>query len=96
MIIISTETYAAIAHRLLEMLGDGASFFNGRVVCDTPQGYAALIATLIVYRQSETERGDRSGMIENIVPVWWEFRLSVDGTDAANDFSWSELKTFLL
>ncbi|MDR2936042.1 MAG: hypothetical protein LBU80_01695 [Rikenellaceae bacterium] len=96
MIIISDKIYAAVARRLLENLDDGTSFFNGRVECDTPEGCATLIATLIIYRRNEAAPGRPESAIENIVPVWWEFRLSIDGADAAHDFSWSELKTFLL
>jgi len=37
-----------------------------------------------------------AGAIRDIVPVWWEFSLSLPEGEAENDFSWREFKSYLV
>ncbi len=92
MISISAETYAGIASRLLQVIEE-TDFFNGRIDCDGPQGYATLTCTLIVYRHPGP--GPQVRTIEKIVPVWWDFSLFADGEIRATDFGWSGIVPYL-
>jgi hypothetical protein len=35
-------------------------------------------------------------LIDNIIPVWWEFHSTTDEGEVLNDFDFAELKEYLL
>ena len=55
-----------------------------------------LILTAIVYRRTETLPEGVRRPVGDIVPVWWEFRTAVDGSPVPTNFSFSELKPYLI
>lgn len=91
MIEIGPGHYAVIARLLIESIG-GREFFNGSVEYDCAEFRSRLTATLLIYRPAADPAA-----ITDIVPVWWEFTTaSPDGLYAANDFSFSEVKRYMI
>lgn len=96
MIEISKNNYLALASILKEAIG-GSDYFNGSVECETPEARLRLVATLIIYRRKETlPEGTVRRPVANIVPVWWELVSTCEEGVVANDFSFAELKPYLI
>jgi hypothetical protein len=95
MIEINDEIYRALADRLRDTVGTG-DYFNGSVEIETDECSARLTTTLIVYRRTETSPEGVRKPITDIVPVWWELSTTSAGVPVENDFSFSELKPFLI
>jgi hypothetical protein len=62
--------------------------------------HARLTLTAIIYRRTEHLPEGECRPIADVVPVWWEFTTSTTTDDgiipAPNNFSFSELKTYLV
>lgn len=95
MIEISTENYSALAARLKEAIGD-QDYFNGSVELESEEFSARLVATLVIYRRTETVPEGVRRTVSNIVPVWWELATTDAEGDVPNDFSFGELKPYLI
>ncbi len=95
MIEITNEIYRAVAGRLKEEIGS-AEYFNGTVEYETEELYSALTLTAIVYRRTDRFPEGARRPIADIVPVWWEFSTVQQFGEALNDFSFSELKQYLI
>lgn len=91
---VSSELYLEAASRLAEAIG-GGSYFSGSIVFVFGDTECRLTASVIAYRRCERlPEGDRD-VIADLVPVWWEFHTTVDGSEIPNDFSFSALKASL-
>ena len=55
-----------------------------------------MVASLIIYRKRVEMPEGVIEIIEDIVPVWWEFHTTIDGVELINDFDFSALKEFIL
>lgn len=98
MITLHDNDYAAIADKLLAAIGAG-EFYNGTVDYDGGSFTAALRTTLLIYREPTLDPADPSRSatrITGIVPVWWEFHTCGESGETPNDFSWNEIKEFIL
>lgn len=95
MIEITSEIYSAVADRLRSQIGD-ASYFNGSVEFETEEFYSTLTLTSIVYRRTESLPEGGFSRIADIVPVWWEFSTVQECGAVLNDFSFSELKPYII
>lgn len=92
---ISPELYRQVADRLLDAIGDG-DYFSGAFDLRFGAVSCRLIATLLVYRtRGALPEGERRP-VTDLVPVWWEFRTDTEEGPTDNDFSFSELKAFVL
>ena len=94
MIFLADESYAEIARRLFDALGESDSYFNGRVEYDTETYYSTLTCSAIVYRCAARPDEPAWNGVGKVVPVWWDFTTFAGGTSQANDFSWTELSAF--
>lgn len=95
MIEIDNKTYAEIARLLRDEIGD-ADYFNGSIDYDTDEFYSTLTTTSIIFR---TETHCPDGVfrpITDVIPLWWEFTTTQATGETLNDFSFSELKPYLL
>lgn len=95
MIEITSEIYRSIAALLTEEIG-GANYFNGTIEYETEEFYSTLTLTAIVYRRSETRPEGELRPMADIVPVWWEFATIQQFGDTLNDFSFCELKRYII
>ncbi len=95
MIEITDRIYRLVAAGLREEVGD-AEWFNGTLGGDLPDLEWRLTLTAIVYRRTEILPEGVRRPISDVVPVWWEFSTVGDEGQYLNDFSFAELKTYLI
>uniref|UniRef100_S0DEP5 Uncharacterized protein n=1 Tax=termite gut metagenome TaxID=433724 RepID=S0DEP5_9ZZZZ len=95
MIEISDNIYRELAARLAGAIGED-DYFNGAVEYENEELYARLVATVLVYRREETFPEGVRRVVSNVVPMWWELRTVQQCGDADNDFSFDELKQYLI
>jgi hypothetical protein len=95
MIEITDAIYRLIAARLREEIA-AADWFNGSMEFSTDGFLARLVLTAIVYRRTELLPEGECRPISDVVPVWWEFSTIVESGSVASDFSFSELKPYLI
>jgi hypothetical protein len=94
MIEICSDSYRDLAALLREEI-QTADYFNGSVTLEKPDFSARLVATLIIYRRTETTPEGARRPIDNVVPVWWELQTTTPEGPVPNDFSFSELRPLL-
>ncbi len=58
--------------------------------------FAVDFVTLVIYRRTETLPEGIRRPISNVVPVWWELTTTTEGGNVPNDFSFGELKPYLI
>jgi hypothetical protein len=95
MIEIPIEIY----HRMAECLRTriaAAEWFNGTVEIEAETFDVRLILTAIVYRRTESLPEGVIRPISDVVPVWWECVCTCEGGVVPNDFSFNELKPYLI
>jgi hypothetical protein len=105
MIEISADTYRLVAAYLREEIAS-SDWFNGTVrgifPADGSSESAAdpaewsLTLTAIVYRRCEMFPEGVRRPISDIVPVWWVFRIDDCGEECLNNFSFNQLKPYLI
>lgn len=89
------DLYRTTARLLLERIG-ARDFFSGSISFDYGSRECRLVATIVVYRSVERLPEGEVERIDDLVPVWWEFHTSDAAGEHANDFSFGELKRYLL
>lgn len=94
MIEIEDNDYRLLASELKERIGE-ADFFNSTVEYDTDRFYSTLTVTAIVYRSDVTAPQGRFSLIEDVMPVWWDFSTVCDGRVCMNDFSFDSLREYI-
>ena len=83
------SVYLKIAELLLAKIGT-RDFFSGSVTLHDGDVECRLICTLVVSR----ERHIPFCVVE-LLPVWWEFRTSTENGELSNDFSFSEMMSYI-
>ncbi len=90
---VSTEIYEETASRL-GRAARGEEFFSGSIVARDGEYDLRLTATVIVvYGKQADPKGPR--IVEDMLPVWWEFHTYLGGEEVLNDFSFGDLRACL-
>jgi hypothetical protein len=95
MIEITPDIYRLVASRLREEIA-AADWFNSSIAFDFENFEARLTLTAIVCRRTEILPEGPRRPISDVVPVWWEFSTANTGGALTNDFSFNELKPYLI
>ena len=95
MIEITDRIYRLVAAGLREEIGD-AEWFNGTLGGDLPDLEWRLTLTAIAYRRDEVLPEGARRPVSDVVPVWWEFSTLTEEGQCPNDFSFTELKPYLI
>ncbi|MEG1622631.1 MAG: hypothetical protein RR330_04590 [Alistipes sp.] len=91
----SSELYSQLARLLVDRL-DLSGYFSGSVSLEFDDVDCRLTGSFIVYRQPCDLPEGIYRPIADVVPVWWEFHTRTEEGEVDNDFSFSELKPFLI
>lgn len=92
---ITPHIYAALAEGMLENIGPRNSISTTLHVEDGDTTYL-FMCSAVIYRRSEQRPDCDDEVISNVVPIWWELR-SFRGEDVIlNDFSFDEMKEYLI
>lgn len=84
MINISQRFYNALFQRLFEKF-DKVSYYSGVIDGELEGVKYKFAISLVIYR-------DKDGIIEDLIPIWYEFETFVNDEGAKNDFSFEELR----
>lgn len=87
--------YSKMLDALLADVG-GKSFFSGSVTVVEAGVECKLTATVVVCKRATYYDGCRRDEIVDLLPVWWECHTYDCGEELFNDFSFSELRRYLL
>lgn len=91
---VPLELYDEIRTRLTEAVGD-ENYFSGTLAFPFGDIFCRLRTSVIVYRRTERLPEGTFPVIDDLVPVWWEFHTeSDDAGEVLNDFSFDELRRF--
>ncbi|MFI3318307.1 MAG: hypothetical protein SNH88_03875 [Rikenellaceae bacterium] len=95
MYIITEQIYKELAAELCEriVLKD---YFSGEVMVEAEDVECRLLLSLILYRAEDEIDGAKVKILADIVPVWWEVHLLVDGQEMICDFDFQTFKSYLL
>ena len=83
------SVYLKIAELLLAKIGT-RDFFSGSVTLHDGDVECRLICTLVVSRERHIPY-----CVVELLPVWWEFRTSTENGELINDFSFSEMMSYI-
>ncbi len=91
---VPLELYDEIRTRLTEAVGD-KNYFSGTLAFLFEGISCRLRTSVIVCRRTERLPEGTFSVIDDLVPVWWEFHTeSDDAGEMLNDFSFDELRRF--
>ena len=89
---VPSALYDLLLARLTDAIGDG-SYFSGVLTFDFDTCSCLLRASLIVCRRTEQLPEGSFRVIDDLLPVWWEFHTaSADAGELLNDFSFDEVR----
>ena len=88
---ITSQIYEKTAQRFCDLVGR-AGYFSGTIEFAHEDTECKMVATIIIYHKIVDMPEGRMEVIDDIVPVWWEFRTTVGGEELINDFDFSVLK----
>ncbi|MCM1151555.1 MAG: hypothetical protein NC209_02820 [Alistipes sp.] len=91
---VSSELYRQVAAQLTEAIG-ARGYFSGSIEGETSDAEWRLTVSAIVYREHVSAPDGEYDAISDLVPVWWEFHTFAPDGETLNDFSFSELRTFV-
>lgn len=83
--------YEETFSRLAEAIGS-RNYFSGTVSFPFEHVACRLTTSVIVYRRTESLPEGDFDVIDDLVPVWWEFHTETDEGEVPNDFSFSALR----
>lgn len=91
---VPLELYDEIRTRLTEAVGD-ENYFSGTLAFPFGGIFCRLRTSVIVYRRTERLPEGTFSVIDDLVPVWWEFHIESDEAgEVLNDFSFDEVRRF--
>lgn len=93
--LVTHNLYRETAHRLCDVIG-ASNYFTGSLVFTADDVDCRLTASVIVYRRTVHAPDGMSCPIDDLIPVWWEFHTSDASGEISNDFSFNEMKTYLI
>ncbi len=88
---ISTALYLETVEQLAETIG-ASNYFSGSLTFQFGEVACRMTTSVIVYRQHLSMPEDEQEIITDLIPVWWEFHTTIDGTEQLNDFSFTTLR----
>ena len=92
---ISSQIYEKTAQKLCNLVG-GNGYFSGTLEFAHEDIECRMVASLIIYRKRVEMPEGLFDVIDDIVPVWWEFHTVIDGEELINDFDFARLKEYIL
>lgn len=93
---VTPELYEDTALLLAERLGCEADYFSDSIRFTRGEWDYCLTTTLIVYRRTERAPDGVRRPLSDLVPVWWEFHTTGPEGEVLNDFSFNELKRYMI
>ncbi len=94
MYLISSELYREVARRFCDVIGE-EKFFSGSIEFEFGDAECRLTTTVMVYHTICSAPDGNTRQISDLIPIWWEFHTTTLDGERLNDFSFSELKSYI-
>lgn len=92
---VTHDLYRETARRLCDAIG-ASNYFSGSLLFTEGDMDCRLTTSVIVYRRTVLAPDGVSCPIDDLIPVWWEFHTCDASGEISNDFSFNEMKTYLI
>ncbi len=92
---IPSQIYEKTAQKLCDAIGSD-NYFAGTLEFACEDVECRMLLTVMVYHRKADESEGGHKMIDDIVPIWWEFHTLIDGVEQINDFDFKLLKEFVI
>ena len=92
---ISIFFYEKTAQKLCDSIGCD-NYFSGTIEFACEDTECRMVASLIIYRKRIEMPEGVIEVIEDIVPVWWEFHTTIGSEELLNDFSFKTMLSIAL
>lgn len=92
---IPSAIYEKAAQNLCDQVGS-SSYFSGSIAFTHEDVECRMVLSLIIYHKRTKMPEGRVEMIEDLVPVWWEFHTEIGGEEILNDFDFAILKEYII
>lgn len=93
---ISVKVYLEVVERLSALIGS-SHYYSGSFEFEMDGVVFRMVLSAVIYRHNETmPEGQIVDVMDNIVPVWWEFHTTTEEGEVLNDFDFAELKEYFL
>ncbi|MBR4995352.1 MAG: hypothetical protein IKY82_04760 [Alistipes sp.] len=92
---VSSEVYLEAAERLLSLLSL-SDYYSGSFEFESNGLSCRMVLSAVIYGHYEQlPEGVQNRVIDNIIPVWWEFHTTDESGERLNDFDFSEFRKVL-
>lgn len=92
---IQSQIYEKTAQRLSDAMGDEC-FFSGSIEFTDEDVECRMLVTVMAYHRNADGADGGYKVIDDLVPIWWEFHTFIDGQECINDFDFGILKSFII
>lgn len=93
---ISAATYLTFADLLVFNLDNRDYISDSISIVEGDIEFTLSFAVVAHYSKSMDEETYGRGILSNITPIWWNFEAVEAGMEFITDFSFDELKTYIL
>lgn len=93
---VLSKVYLEVAERFLES-SSRSDYFSGSFEFESDGVLCRMVLSAVIYRHRERlPEGCHCSIIDNVVPVWWEFHTVDEGGERLNDFDFEEFKRIVI
>ncbi len=92
---ITPKIYEKTAQKVSDAVGN-TGYFSGTIDFSYENVECRMLLSMVIYRKKVEMPEGRCNIIDDVVPVWWEFHTTVDGEELINDFDFSLFKEYIL
>jgi hypothetical protein len=93
---ISDATYLKLADFIVSNIRNKDYLKDSISVVDGDMEFTLSFTVIAYYSKSRDEETYGQDILSDIIPVWWDFEAVDGGMEFITDFSFDELKTYIL
>lgn len=90
---VSSQIYNLVAEEILDRLGS-SDYISERIEFNADGVECLMLFSAIAYRTTRQYPEGEVVVLDDLVPVWWEFHTSDERGEVMNDFSFNELRQY--
>ena len=92
---ILSQIYEKTAQKLCDLVCN-TNYYSGTIEFAYEDIECRFVASLIIYRKKVEMPDGCLEVIDDLVPVWWEFHTTIAGVEYINDFDFSLFKKYIV
>lgn len=92
---IHSQIYEKTAQKLSDAIGS-ERYFAGTIEFTHEDVECRMRVTVMLYHKEVDAPEGCYCVVDDIVPIWWEFHTVIDGVERLNDFDFTLLKRYIV